>query len=141
MASELANLVQLYIEGCENCCSVSIIDLERMRRGIEALETALAEEKAGRKLLADTTDKLRDTETALAAATKRAEDAERLFELAAHANCPPAQEEEQGQGKGEWETGDDCPEHTTCTICWQGYYQYRKAIGLEPTTTKEGHDD
>jgi hypothetical protein len=43
MASELANLVQLYIEGCENCCSVSIIDLERMQRGIEALETDLAD--------------------------------------------------------------------------------------------------
>jgi hypothetical protein len=31
-----------------------------------ALETALADEKAGRKLLADTTDKLRECETALA---------------------------------------------------------------------------
>ena len=77
MASELANLVQLYIEGCENCCSVSIIDLERMRRGIEALETALADEKAGRKLHADATDKLRETELALADANKRAEKAVR----------------------------------------------------------------
>jgi hypothetical protein len=72
MASELANLVQLYIEGCENCCSVSIIDLERMRRGIEALETALA----------DMTKRAKEAE-GMARDIDRCEDCDTLVELSA----------------------------------------------------------
>jgi hypothetical protein len=47
---------------------------EGWTKEVRALETALADEKAGRKLLADATDKLRECEAKLADAVKREQD-------------------------------------------------------------------
>jgi hypothetical protein len=84
-----------------------------------ALETALADEKAGRKLLADTTDKLRECEAKLAEAVNVSEALAR--ELGYTDTCSPDCKERACPDPSKW--ADHCWE------CWLNWAKDKATTG------------